>query len=78
MRSPVSVENERSAAKTDVGSNCEQSFSTTLGIGGLFVVAESDAVGVLETGASAGFVCFRWLGRLDRVLRREGSPSVST
>ena len=37
----------------------EQSFSTTLGIGGQFAVAQADGVVALDTGATANLVCFK-------------------
>ena len=54
----------------------EQSFSTTMEAGGLFVLANS--VVVLGTGATADSVCFSWLERRGRILQRESFPRVST
>ena len=33
---------------------------------------------VLDTGATANLVCFSWLARLNRILKRRGIPRAAT
>ena len=75
---PVTAQNSGQLARDGEGGNCEESFSTTLDVGGLFVPAESDSVFGLDAGATANLVCFRYLERHDRILQRKGFPRVSS
>ena len=59
-------------------SACEQSFATTLDAVGLFLVSDEDSVVVLDTGATASPVCFRWLERQNRILEGRGRQKVLT
>ena len=47
----------------------EQFFSTTLDVGGLFLVADSECLVVLDTGAAANLGRFRWREQHNRVLK---------
>ena len=56
--------------------NCEQCFSATLHISGLFVIAESDSVVVLGASATANSVCFRSLERHNPILQQMGCRAL--
>ena len=56
--------------------NCEQCFSATLHISGLFVIAESDSVVVLGASATANSVCFRSLERHNPILQWMGCRAL--
>ena len=56
-------------------SDCEQSLSATLDMGGLFLVSKDESVVVLDTGATANLVCFQ---HHNRLLGRSGLQRVST
>ena len=47
-------------------------------LGRLFLVLEADSLVVLDTGAAADLVCFRWLGHRSRISERRGYQKVST
>ena len=59
-------------------SECEQSFSTILDVGGFCLAPEKDSAVVLDTGPAANLVCFRWLGRHNRLLEKKGRQRLST
>ena len=46
---------------------CEQSVSTTVGIGGLFVLPGSDSVAAFNAGATAHLVCSSLVRALLRI-----------
>ena len=77
MEMPVTAQNSGQLERYGEGGNCGESFSTTLDMGGLFVLAESDGVFVLDAGVTANLVCFRYLENRDRILQRKGFPRVS-
>ena len=54
----------------------EQSFSTTLEIGGQFVVSHSDSVVALDTWATTALVCFRWPVNHNLFLQKLGLQKV--
>ena len=56
----------------------EQSFSTSLDSGCQLVCMRNDSVVVLDTGATANLVCFRWLSHHNALLEQRGLPRVST
>ena len=51
-----------------------KSFPTTLEIGGQFAISNSDSVVLLDTGATANLVCFKWLENRKIFLRKMGFP----
>ena len=53
----------------------EQPFSTSMDMGHLFVAPSEDSAVVLDTGATADLVCFRWLDHHDRPLEQHGVRS---
>ena len=55
----------------------ERSFSTNLETGGRFANVRDDSVVVLDTGATANSVCFKWLGNHNSYLRKLGSQKVA-
>ena len=57
---------------------CEQFSSTTLDVGGMFLVSEDASMVELDSGATANSVCFRCLEHHNRLLERNGRPKVST
>ena len=59
-------------------SECEQSSSTTLDVGGLALVSDEDSVVALDTGAAANLVCLRWLEHHNRLLEKKGRQKVAT
>ena len=59
-------------------SECEQSFSATVDVGGLFLVSQEDSVAMLDTAATANMACFRWLEHHNRLPEEHGFQKVST
>ena len=66
--SPVFVTKMEQSKCEGAISEPEQSFSATLDSGGLFLVADSDSVAVLDTRVAANMVCFRLLDNHNRIL----------
>ena len=64
--------------ETKVEGRNEQSFSTSLDSGCQLVCMRDDSVVVLETGATANLVCFRWLSHRNSRLEKKGFPRVMT
>ena len=60
------------------GGQIEQSFSTSLESGFQLVCIQDDSVVVVDTGATANLVCFRWLRHHNSLLALNGLPRVST
>ena len=56
----------------------EQSFSASPDSGCQLVCARDDSVVVLDTGATANLVCFRWLSRHNSPLEQKGFLRVLT
>ena len=54
----------------------ENSFSTTIDLGGEFVVSRASSVVVLDTGATANLVCRAWLANHNLFLERLGMEKV--
>ena len=57
---------------------CEQSFSTPMDTGGLFLASEEESVVALDVSATANLVCFRRLERCNRPLKRYGFQKAAT
>ena len=55
----------------------EHSFSATVDTGDFFLVLRADSVAVLNLGATANLVCFRWPERRNRFLGRHSLQRVS-
>ena len=60
------------------GSRCGESFATTLEVGGQFVCARDDSMSVLDTGATANFVCFKWIQNHNTHKQKMGIPKVNS
>ena len=54
----------------------ENSFSTTIDLGGEFAVSPASSVVVLDTGATANLVCKSWLANHNLFLERRGMGKV--
>ena len=78
MGALVLRQNAERTYEFETGRKCEQPFATTVDAGDAFMVSQDESVVVLDTGATANLVCFRWLARHSRVLERHGIPWVST
>ena len=55
METPVSAQSPTQSAKDGMGPECEQSFSTTLDLGGHFLFEAADRVAPLGPRATADF-----------------------
>ena len=75
---PVTAQKAAHLDSAETKSECEHSFSTTLDAWGVSLVPDEESVAVFDTGATAILVCFRWLGRHNRLLEQEGCRKVST
>ena len=73
-----SVCSESSPPETKAEGHTEQPFSTPLDSGCQLVCMRDDSVVVLDTGAAANLVCFRWLSHQSSLLERKGFPRVLT
>ena len=76
MQAPDSAQDSRSSVKTEAGGICEQCFSTELDFRGQLLRTAEDGVVVLDTGATANFVRFRWLGNRNLLVEKHGSPRI--
>ena len=76
METPVIVGCPPRAAPVGPVRSQKHSLPTTIELGGQFVGAESESVAVLDTGATAIFVCYEWLERRDLVLGEHGFPKA--
>ena len=47
-------------------------------MGEIFLVSKKDSVAVLDTGATANLVCFRWLANHNRILQEYGIQRAPT
>ena len=63
IEAPARAQSPGPSVKNEGGPTCEQSFSTTLDLGGQILFREAECVVVIETGAAANLACPR---RLDR------------
>ena len=70
MESPVSVNDEGPSVKRRGGSNCVQSFATTLDLGRESLREGEDTAVVLGTGAATNPACLEWLGNHNLLLAR--------
>ena len=77
MESPISKRKDAPSGKNGGKGNDKQSFSTALDLGGQFLCMGEDTVGVLETGATANSVCFKWLGTRNSISETQGLPRIS-
>ena len=77
METPVSASEAGQLEFEETKSAHQQSFSTTSEVGELFLVADSDRLAVLDTGATVNLVGFRWPGLHNRILERKGHRKVS-
>ena len=78
METPVSAQKAEHIEDGEAERKCERPFSTTIGMGDLFVASTAESVGVLNTGAAASLARLRWLGRRNRLLERCGFQRMST
>ena len=70
MEAPASAQEAEHIEDEEAGGKCEQSFSTTMDMGELFLVSKKESVVVLYTGAAADLVRTRWLAHHNRLLER--------
>ena len=62
------------AQKTDhIEEGCEQSFAAPMDTRALFLASQEEGVVVLNAGATANLLCFRWLARHNRLLEKYGA-----
>ena len=73
MGAPVAAQKAEHLSSGATRSECKQSLSTALDVGGLFLVSKKDSAVVLGTGDTADFVCFRRLERRNRLLGKRGN-----
>ena len=71
MESLGSAQDDGSSVAADEGSNCEESVSTTLDLGGQVMFLRADSLVVVDTGAAANPVCCRRLAHRDEGTRRD-------
>ena len=64
---PVSAQQAEHLETKETTDACEQSFSVTMDVGNLFSAPVEDSVVVLDTGATANLVRFRWLEQCNRL-----------
>ena len=74
---PVLAQEAGRLDSEETKSEREQFLSPTSGARGSLLAPDEDSV-VLETGATANFVCFRQLERHNRPLEKKGCQKVST
>ena len=55
----------------------EQSFITSLRVSDHVAYAKNDSVVVLDTGATANLICFRWLDHHNTILQQWGLEKVT-
>ena len=67
METPVSAQSPTQSAKDGMGPECEQSFSTTLDLGGHFLFEAADRVAPLGPRATADFAGSRWSAHHNRI-----------
>ena len=53
--------------RSDLGSNCGKALSSTLDMGGRFIVMDADSVAVLDAGATTNLVCFQLTGHRNNI-----------
>ena len=70
---PVSAKKGKHLDSEETQEECEQSFATTLGVGGLSLVSEKKSAEDLEAGATANLVCRRRLDHHNRLLAKKVS-----
>ena len=58
-------------------SQVEQSFITSLRVSDHIAYASNDSVVILDTGATANLICFRWLDHHNSILRQWGLEKVT-
>ena len=61
MQTPVEVGSPKKLAPVGPARSHENSFSTSLELGGQFAATQSDSVVALDTGATANLACRKWL-----------------
>ena len=61
METPVDVGGPPKSVPAGPARSQEQSFFTTMAAGGQFSSPKSESAAVLDTGATANLVCYRWL-----------------
>ena len=66
----------QSIAQSPLDRTNENSFSTTIDLGGEFAVSSASSVVVLDTGATANLVCKSWLANHNLFLERRGMEKV--
>ena len=76
-QSTVSVQDDGSPAETAPKSNCEQSFSAPLDLGGQFLRIDAAFVAVLNASAAPNLARFRWVGHHNEYSEREENPRVT-
>ena len=78
MGSPITIRKADQLVVGKTSGGGEQSCSTSMDVGGLFVLAKSDSLAVFGAGVTANLLCFSWFERHNRILQRGGFPQVST
>ena len=72
MDTPVSARKAERLETKETADACEQSFSAKTDMGNPFLVSAEDGAAVLDTGATANSVGFRWLAHHNRPLGQRG------
>ena len=72
METPVEVGSPPRSAPVGPVRSQEQSFPTTMELGGQFAVTPPESLAVLDTGSTANSVCYKWLGNRNLFLGKQG------
>ena len=78
MESPVSATKAEQQKCEETNTEHEQSLSSTLDVGGLFLSSDSDSAVVLDTSATATPACFSWLEHHNRTSERKAYRKAPT
>ena len=66
--SPENVLADKSSSSRDLDTNCEQSLSTNLDLGGHLIVVYAGSKVALDTGAAENLGCSKWLAHQNAIL----------
>ena len=72
METPGDVGSPPKSTPAGPARSQEQSFSAAIDAGGQFSATQSESVAVLETGATANLVCYKWLDTHNLFSKRQG------
>ena len=72
METPVGIGSPKKLAPVGPARSRENSFPTTVELGGQFAATQSDSVLVLDTGATANLVCYTWSGNHNLFFGKKG------